>query len=126
MICRIFEATDSEFATRDQLVSTPSKSALVMGSPSNSLKYSLRAPRRGGLPTPWLLCMLKLAAAISVKALPRSGSKPPTSIVARPVGLKGTFRFEKKKGDVFQTSRVGFQASTKASCSGKRLGSLAA
>ena len=40
--------------------------------------------------------------------------KPPASIVARPVGSNGRFRFEKKNGDVFQTSRVGFQTSTKA------------
>ena len=70
--------------------------------------------------------MLTLAAAISVNALPRSGLNPPASIVARPVGSKGMLRFEKKNGDVFQTRRAGFQTSTKASCSGKRLGSAAA
>src|SRR5437588_12572322 len=111
---------------RDQVVSIPSKSELVIGCPSKTLKYSFRAPRRGGLPTPWLLCMLRLAAAISVKALPRSGLKPPASIVARPVGSNGKFRFEKKNGDVFQTSRVGFQTSAKVNCSGKRFGSPAA
>src|SRR6202011_2931751 len=124
--CFTFSAIASDFGTRDQVVSTPSKRPFVIGAPSSTLKYSFRAPRRGGLPTPWLLCMLRLAAAISVKALPRSGLKPPASIVAKPVGSKGKFRFEKKNGDVFQTSRVGFQASTKANCSGKRLGSPAA
>src|SRR5438552_19119044 len=119
-------ATGSELGTRDQVVSTPSKIAPVIGWPSKNLKYSFRAPRRGGLPTPWLLCMLRLAAAISVKALPRSGLKAPASIVARPVGSKDKFRFEKKNGDVFQTSRVGFQTSTKANCSGNFFGSLAA
>src|SRR5205814_7332648 len=121
-----FSAIASDFGTRDQVVSTPSNNSLVIGEPSSTLKYSLRAPRRGGLPTPWLLCMLRLAAAISVKAFPRSGLKPPASIVARPVGSNGKFRFEKKNGDVFQTSRVGFQTSTKANCSGNFFGSLAA
>jgi hypothetical protein len=65
-------ATDSELGTRDQVVSTPSKSELVIGWPFNGLKYSFRAPRRGNPPTPWLLCMLMLAAAISVYALPSS------------------------------------------------------
>ena len=107
MICLTLCGDDSEFATRDQVVSTPSKSELVIGWPSSSLKYSFRAPRRGGLPTPWLLCMLRLAAAISVYAFPRSGLKPPASKTVRPVGSNGRFRFEKKNGDVFQTSRVG-------------------
>src|SRR5947207_4792700 len=124
--CFTFSAIASDFETRDHVVSTPSNNSLVIGAPSSTLKYSFRAPRLGGLPTPWLLCMLRLAAAISVKALPRSGLKPPASIVARPVGSNGKFRFEKKNGDVFQTSRVGFQTSTKESCSGKRFGSPAA
>src|SRR6202521_1935802 len=124
--CFACSAIASDFGTRDHAVSTPSNNPLVIGAPSSTLKYSLRAPRLGGLPTPWLLCMLRLAAAISVKALPRSGLKPPASIVAKPVGSQGKFRFEKKNGDVFQTSRVGFQASTKANCAGKRLGSPAA
>src|SRR5436853_6034116 len=114
------------FGTRFHVVSTPSNNPFVIGGPASNLKYSLRSPRRGGLPTPWLLCMLRLAAAISVKALPRSGLKAPASIVARPVGSKGKFRFEKKNGDVFQTSRVGFQTSTKVNCSGHFFGSLAA
>src|SRR6059058_2460709 len=126
MIWRICVAIDSEFATRDQFVSMPSKRELVMGCPSNSLKYSFRAPRRGGLPTPWLLCMLRLAAAISVYALPRSGLYPPASETVKPVGSNGRLRFVKKKGDVFQTNRVARHGFTNASCSGKRFGSAAA
>src|SRR5213076_3642426 len=108
---------------RDQFVSTPSKSELVIGWPPNGLKYSFRSPRRGGPPTPWLLCILILAAAISVYALPRSGLYPPASKTVRPVGSKGRFRFEKKKGEVFQTSRVGRHGFAKASCAGNRFGS---
>ena len=124
--CFTFSAITSDFGTRFHVVSMPLNNTSVIGVPSSSLKYSLRAPRRGGLPTPWLLCMLRLAAAISVKALPSSGLKPPASSVARPAGSNGIFRFWKKNGEVFQTSRVGFQTSTEASCSGKRFGSAAA
>src|SRR5207248_3623981 len=51
-ICFTFSAIPSPFGTRPQVVSIPSNRLLVIGAPSSSLKYSLRAPRRGGLPTP--------------------------------------------------------------------------
>ena len=114
------------FGTRFHVVSTPSNNPFVIGGPASNLKYSLRSPRRGGLPTPWLLCMLKLAAAISVNDLPSSGANPPASKMLRPVGSKGWFRFWKKNGDVFQTNRVACHGFTHASCSGNRFGSAAA
>src|SRR3954471_9614093 len=107
--CFTFSAMLSDFGTRPHDVSIPSKSVSVIGAPSRSLKYSLRAPRRGGLPTPWLLCMLRAAAAISVNDLPRSGLNPPALITARTAGTNGILRFWKKNGEVFQTIRVGFQ-----------------
>src|SRR3954451_9523548 len=103
MTCAILLAASFDCGTRNHVVSIPAKSPSVMGDPSKGLKYSLRAPRRGGLPTPWLLCMLTLAAAISVYAFPSSGLTPPASIVVRPAGSNGMLRLEKKKADVFQT-----------------------
>src|ERR1043166_2603058 len=43
--CFTFPAIASDFGTRDQVVSTPSSNPFVIGAPSRTLKYSLRAPR---------------------------------------------------------------------------------
>src|SRR5438477_10786158 len=84
------------FGTRFHVVSTPSNNPFVIGGPASNLKYSLRSPRRGGLPTPWLLCMLKLAAAISVNDLPSSGANPPASKMLGQLDRKVGSDFGKK------------------------------
>src|SRR5205814_7356810 len=47
--CFTFSAIASDFGARAHVVSTPSNNSLVIGAPSSILKYSFRAPRRGGL-----------------------------------------------------------------------------
>ena len=43
----------------------PSKIECGIGSPPSTLEVLERSPRDGATPKPWLLCMLRLCAAIS-------------------------------------------------------------
>ena len=60
--------------------------AISFGSAAASiLKYSTIGARLRATPNPWLLCMLRLSAAISPYDSPSSGLKPSTSSLTSPL-----------------------------------------
>jgi hypothetical protein len=58
---------------RDHDVSIPSNGSAVAGSPSRRTRSFVSRPRRSDEPKPWLLCWLRLSAAVSVYDRPRKG-----------------------------------------------------
>src|SRR5690606_4385387 len=71
-------------STRVHVVLMPSKKSFSHRSPLTYLKTSNSSPREPADPNPWLLCWLRLTAAISEYDAPSKGLYLPTSSVITP------------------------------------------
>ncbi len=104
--------------TRFHVVSRPSNSDVFAASPASGAKFSTLPSCSGAAPKPWLLCWLRLRAAISPYDSPSSGLKRLESHCTEPSGS-----FAMRSGDhAFQTTRFAFQTGH----SGWNFGSAAA
>ncbi len=116
-------ATASPPGTRCHVRSTPSKRSSFGGSPRRGSKSFIQVERLSAEPKPWLLCIEREIAAISVYDLPRSALYAPRSTETQPgFGLRG-WSAEKRK--MFQKSLFGCHGWTYFSCSGNFVGSPA-